>query len=230
MIDEFFDKVYILNLTRRSERKEKTIQRLEKVGIKNYEFFRAIDGQLLPAIWRQLSSHYYQNPNYLASTLSHLAIYQDALDRGFGKILILEDDCLFNQNLQSIFAQHQKDLENVDLWYFGYIPVRDDNEVWDYNIIPEWYTNNVFQPKNLWGLFAYGIRSNLMREIITKYQDTFTIELDRFLIQNIQPTSRARGLAPQLFACDVIYSDNSGYTDHSMFDRSSGFTNKEDFI
>jgi GR25 family glycosyltransferase involved in LPS biosynthesis len=230
MIDKFFDKIYILNLTRRTDRKEKTIQRFQKIGLENYEFFKAIDGRLLKPIWNQMSGHFFQNPNYLGSTLSHLSIYQDAIDRGFEKILIIEDDCYINKNLNSIWESNQSDLIDADLWYFGYIPVRDDGEVWDYNIIETWYTNNVFKPKNLWGLFSYGLRKNLMEEIIQYYQNSMTLELDRFLIQNIQPTDRSRALAPQLWACEVDYSDNTSGVDYSMFMRSTGFSNRGDFI
>jgi GR25 family glycosyltransferase involved in LPS biosynthesis len=230
MIDKFFDKIYILNLTRRVERKTNTINRLEEVGIGNYEFFRAIDGRLLPSIHKQMTGHFYQTPNYLASTLSHLSIYQDALDRGFKKILILEDDNVFNKNLQDIWNNNQKDIEDTDLWYFGYIPVTDDGKFWSYNIIEKWHTDNVFKSKNLWGLFAYGIRDNLMKEIIEYYQNSMDLELDRFLVEKIQPTGRSRGLAPQLFACDRVISDNTGIVDDSIFIRSSGFSNREDFI
>lgn len=38
------DKVYIINLKRRSDRKKLIIKELTKVGIKNYEFIEAVDG------------------------------------------------------------------------------------------------------------------------------------------------------------------------------------------
>ena len=52
------DKVFIINLERRTDRKQQTSKELERVGIKNYEFFPAIEPKNLTVIEKW-------NPNFL---------------------------------------------------------------------------------------------------------------------------------------------------------------------
>ncbi len=94
-INEYFDKIYCLNLTKRKDRMETMNERFNKMGIKA-ERFRAIPGEIvndffLNKVKNEINS-YFKNANYIATTLSHLAIMRDALDNGYKRILILEDD------------------------------------------------------------------------------------------------------------------------------------------
>lgn len=232
MINEYFDKIYLLNLRKRKDRLKKSTDKLNSLNIK-FDVFHGVDGVILNDIWKKINNSYFGNPNYLGCAISHLSIYQDAINDGHEKILIIEDDNLINKNINSLFI----DIPNWnDLFYLGYIPLSDDCSMWDYrwgiqdnNMI----TDNFFNPKNLWGLFAYGISSSLMVELVNLYNSSFPMELDRYFVNTIQPRNGCIAIAPQLFCCDDdIHSDNLGFTPPNMTQKSidSRFANFSDYI
>jgi len=222
-IQEYFDKIYVLNLKRDSERLHLIEKRLRFVDIP-FDKFDAVDGSVMNKIWIEFSksNKYFTNSSYLATTISHLAIYQDAVSKGYQKILLLEDDVRVHSNAQSIFEKNEPNIpSNWDLLYLGYIPLSDDTSRWDYNIISDRYINqNFFLSKNLWGLFAYGVSFQLMKEIIQIYNTDFPMEIDRFFVEKIQKNRPCIGMSPQLFCVDDIYSNNLGYKQEGMIERS----------
>lgn len=228
MINQYFDKVYLLNLHKREDRLIQSTKRLDNFNIK-FDKFGATDGSVMSLIWNRFNNQYFTSPNYLACCISHLSIYKDALTKGYKKILIIEDDVLINKNINSIF-----DLVNIpeweDLLYLGYIPLSDDQTMWDYSLTNP--IGNVFVPNNLWGLFSYGISNGLMSEIINIYDNSFPMELDRYFVNHIQPRGKSIALAPQLFCCQDIFSDNMNQYQYDMIRRSvdSRFANYEDYI
>jgi hypothetical protein len=233
-INSYFDKIYLLNLFRRKDRLEKSINKLNSVQL-NYSVFNGTDGTVLNHIWSKLSNPYFTNPNYLGCAISHLSIYRDAIENSYQKILIIEDDNLVNKNIQSLFDSIEIP-DWSDLLYLGYIPLSEDCSMWTYgesgiqghNMI----NNNVFRPSNLWGLYSYGIGISLMREMVDLYNSEFPMEIDRYFVRNIQKRGSSLALAPQLFCCDDnVYSDNLGYSP-SLLTRSidSRFSNPSDYI
>ena len=118
------------------------------------------------------------------------------------------------------------------LFYLGFIPLSDDQSMWTYNIVNEFYYERIFKPKNLWGLYAYGLTNDLMKEIIEMYDKEFPMEIDRFLVNYIQPRGRSIGITPQLFCCQDIYSDNMNDFQIGMVQRSvdSRFAKLEDYV
>jgi len=78
-INEFFDKVVVINLDRRTDRMEKLVPQLKELGIK-YERFSAVDAKELDI-----------DP-IVAGLKSHLQVIKDNLGK---KILVLEDDAYF---------------------------------------------------------------------------------------------------------------------------------------
>lgn len=219
-IDEYFDKVYLLNLNRRKDRLKTSTKKLEYCEIE-FERFAAIDGQVLQNVWETFNSkpHNLQNPNYLACAISHLSIYKDALDNGYSKILIIEDDCSIRKNANAEFSAIVDTLPEWELLYFGFIPLTDDCRQWTYNEfnIP---IRNIAQSKNFWGLYGYGITSELMREVVERYNVDFSMELDRFFVKEIQPRGKSYGIIPQIFAAEDGYSDNSLVVERGMMERS----------
>ena len=101
-INEYFDKIYVLNLHKRSDRWIDIDRRLKRFGIE-FERFGATDGSVIKPIWEKFQNQYFTTPNYLACAISHLSIYKDAVSKDYSKILIIEDDVLINQNIHQIF-------------------------------------------------------------------------------------------------------------------------------
>ena len=219
-IDEYFDKVYLLNLNRRKDRLKTSTKKLEYCEIE-FERFAAIDGSVFQNIWETFNSkeHHLQNPNYLACAISHLSIYQDALNNGYSKILIVEDDCCIRKNANAEFSALVDNLPEWELLYLGFIPLTDDRTEWTYrefNVV----SKNIAQSKNFWGLYGYGISSELMQEVLETYNRDFSMELDRFFVNKIQPRGKSYGIIPQIFAAEDGYSDNSLVIELGMMERS----------
>ena len=235
MINEYFDKVYVLNLLKRDSRMELMKKRLDFAEI-DHQVFNAVDGSVMRKIWEAFyeKNPIFRNSSYLGCAISHLSIYQHAIEMGYEKILIIEDDDRIHRNANSqmrLFSSQIPDWE--DLLYLGYIPLSDDCSRWDYNLCVEnFITKNVFVAKNLWGLYGYGISKNLMKEILEIYDKDFPMELDRFFVTTIQPRGKSYGVTPQIFAADDGYSDNSQITETGMLQRSidTRFANLTDYV
>lgn len=234
-INTYFDKIYLLNLFRRSDRLLESKSRLDPIGL-DYQVFNGVDGSVMNFVWGKVGNENFTNPAYLACSISHLSIYQDALSKGYGRILIIEDDNLVNKNIMGIFDELHIP-EWKDLLYLGYIPLNDDCSMWDYGRYgingENAVTERIFRPKNLWGLFAYGIGRDLMEEMVRVYNSEFPMEIDRFFVQNVQPRGGSLAIVPQLFCCqDGVYSDNLGFVPGGMTQKSVDrrFAPYEDYI
>ena len=182
-------------------------------------------------IWESFPNKQFTTPNYLACCISHLSIYRDAVDKGYQKILILEDDLLFNKNL-NLFFNIDVIPEWEDIFYLGYIPLSDDLSMWNYGLVNNFIKDRFFIPKNLWGLYSYGISNSLMKELLSIYDLMFPMELDRYFVNIIQPRNKSIGISPQLFCCQDIYSDNMGQNQVNMVIRSvdSRFAQLSDYV
>ena len=220
-MNEYFDKIYVLSLKRNTDRRELITRRLNTVGIE-FEFFDACDGQVINHIWKKLDNQRFTTKNYVACSISHLSIYNDALSRGFKRILILEDDVKPHSDIQNLFNAFKKQIpEDYDLLHLGWIPLTDDCSMWTYEIINNRFiTYNTIHSKNFWGLYAYSPSPNLMREMIDIYNDNFPMEIDRYFVENVQQQRKSISIWPQLFCHDVLVSNNNGLVDYSSLQKS----------
>jgi GR25 family glycosyltransferase involved in LPS biosynthesis len=225
-----FEKVYVISL-KNSKRREKIQKNLNQIGL-DFEFFDAYDGKIFKHLHKKLDNSYLTNPNYVACSLSHLAVYNHALECGYKKILILEDDAVPNKDFKSLLDKFEPQIPETDLLYLGWVPLSDDTKYWNYNVINDRFiSENVFEAKNLWCLYAYVISDNLMRHTIDKYNDSFPMEIDRYFVEVIQPLY-GYGVRPQLFCHDATPSSNLGYTDNSALLKSvdSRVANINDYL
>lgn len=224
MLNEYFDKIYILNLKRRDDRLKIIKKRLAFTEITNFEVFDATDGAVMHPIWKKFSeiNPFFSNPNYLACAVSHLSIYNDAISKGYKRILIVEDDVKISSTANEDFRIWSKEVpSDWDLLYLGFIPLSDDCSRWDYNVFSDRFiTSQVFSAKNLWGLYGYGISESLMKETLEIYNRDFPMELDRYFVTRIQQNKKCYGITPQIFAAEDGYSDNSKIVETDMMTRS----------
>ena len=223
-LNNYFDKIYCLNLSNEKERALKMIN-ISRAFDFTFEFFTAISGNLFDSIHKSINSSYLTNKNYVACALSHLSIYQNALDREFKKILIIEDDLLVHKNINTAF--NELVLNQIpkywDLLYLAWIPLNDDQSKWDYNIINDKFiSNNVFRANGLWSGMGYGINEKTMRWMINRFSNSFDKEIDRVLVKEVQENSdfKCYGITPQLFAGYNNFSANSNIYESGIFERS----------
>jgi len=113
-INEFFDKVVVVNLDRRTDRMEKLVPQLKELGIK-YERFSAVDAKQLNI-----------DP-IVAGLKSHLQVIKSNLGK---KVLVLEDDAYFVEGFNEKFDKVIQTLpEDWDIFYLGALVPKDVGKI-----------------------------------------------------------------------------------------------------
>lgn len=165
--NEYFDKIFVLTLPRLTERNKLVQKALSGL---NYEFFYGVDkseftleelankGLYDPDAYRS----FYKYPNditlgALCCALGHIYIYEEIIQKGYQRVLILEDDIVLNPSNLSLFPSMVAELpEDWDLLYLGY-------EKREYFGIKEWIN---LQWKKI---FPYHVQLKMNRELYQRY-------------------------------------------------------------
>jgi len=109
-VNDFFDKVIVINLDRRTDRMEKLVPQLEKLDIQ-YKRFSAVDAKKLDI-----------DP-VVAGLRSHLQVMKQIAGQ---RVLILEDDALFVEDFNEKFEKVMQTLpEDWDIFYLGALVPKD---------------------------------------------------------------------------------------------------------
>jgi GR25 family glycosyltransferase involved in LPS biosynthesis len=109
-VNDFFDKVIVINLDRRTDRMEKLAPQLEKLDIQ-YKRFSAVDGKKLDI-----------DP-IVAGLQSHLQVMKLIAGQ---RVLILEDDAQFVEDFNEKFEKVMQTLpEDWDIFYLGALVPKD---------------------------------------------------------------------------------------------------------
>jgi GR25 family glycosyltransferase involved in LPS biosynthesis len=125
-INEYFDKIYCINLDRRVDRwEENCLPQFEKIGL-DVERFSAVDGKELNLPQGSVYSA------ELAGSYSHLNALKKAKEDKVKKLLLLEDDVFFKENVNELFESLIERVPNDwDYLFFGgnhvggYLPITD---------------------------------------------------------------------------------------------------------
>jgi glycosyl transferase family 25 len=213
-LNGYFDYIYVLTLTSSIERQNNVNKVLSGL---NWSFFFGIDkANLDPSTFARDNIYDDQrhkntkrttrgmNLGEVACSLSHRSIFQDMLDKGFDRVLILEDDVLpeydnlrrFNQ----VMAQLPTDWEVMMLGYYG-----EKLSTWNYRlqrsvyrcfhrlhlfnwhkVSTNWinqiclkvYSDDVYEIGKVVGAHAYAVRANAAKKFID-YQTPVILQADR---------------------------------------------------
>ena len=206
IFDEYFDRIFVINLDARKDRWQTTLKEFEKVGITNYERFSAIKPSLndVPKAWHAgMNFHFSNNKNnYLIGAtgckMSHVAILKKAKAAGYKNILVLEDDVIFQDNAAAIFeaATQQLIADAWDMLYLSGNHIRATQ--------PE--SKNL---KKLTGTFAthgYGIQSRMYDLVINSAMD-YGREIDVYYANQIHRQYRCFCMEPHIIRQGAGYSD-----------------------
>jgi len=112
---ERYDKVYCISLKRRQDRRESFDSEVKKYDLGSYEFFEAIDGKSL-----RREDYIERIPlGNIGLTMTTIKLLKKAIRKKYSTILLMEDDCIFTDEINNI--QEYIDLvpENWDMLYFG---------------------------------------------------------------------------------------------------------------
>jgi GR25 family glycosyltransferase involved in LPS biosynthesis len=109
-VNDYFDKVIVINLDRRTDRMEKLDPQLKELGIQ-YKRFSAVDGKKLDI-----------DP-IVAGLRSHLQVMKQIAGQ---RVLILEDDAQFVEDFNEKFEKVMQTLpEDWDIFYLGALVPKD---------------------------------------------------------------------------------------------------------
>jgi len=115
ILNKYFDKVYVITMEN-SFRIPRMEERLEGV---DYEFFYGVDGATLDKT-PYMSKGSKQTRGQLGCTISHLNLYKKIVSENNEKVLILEDDCLFNGRLTNLGEYMSQLPIDWGLFYLGW--------------------------------------------------------------------------------------------------------------
>ena len=141
------DKIFIVNLERRVDRRAEMEARLSELNLpeevqSKFEFFPAVDGSTIDedfmkqgnyGVWddwknTEIPLHFYQRDirkGEIGCALSHVNIWKRVVEEGLKEVLILEDDAGFGRHFKYLFqraldfCRHVKAEDKWDLLYLG---------------------------------------------------------------------------------------------------------------
>uniref|UniRef100_A0A1I8PJ16 Glycosyl transferase family 25 domain-containing protein n=1 Tax=Stomoxys calcitrans TaxID=35570 RepID=A0A1I8PJ16_STOCA len=138
------DHIYMINLERRPERREKMFKLFDALNL-DVEYFPAVDGKkLTPEIIQELGINFlpgYEDPYHhrpmtmgeIGCFLSHYHIWQNIVEKQQKEVLVLEDDIRFEPYFRHNAMAVMEQIRNVidyDLVYFGRKRLKDTVEPW----------------------------------------------------------------------------------------------------
>ena len=117
VLADFFDKIYVINLASRQDRRDEMQVELKKIGLS----LTHPSVQLFTAV-RPTEQGDWPSIGARGCFMSHLQVLQDAEHHGYENILILEDDIDFVKEFNLRFIEVNQILNrlNWDIFYGGY--------------------------------------------------------------------------------------------------------------
>tara|TARA_R110001583_G_scaffold30023_3_gene104218 strand:- start:42 stop:659 length:618 start_codon:yes stop_codon:yes gene_type:complete len=111
-LNDYFDKIYCINLDKRTDRWKESTDEFKKWDISGVTRYSAVDGSLLNI-----------NTNLLAGEIgilkTHIDILNEAIDNEYGSILLIEDDIMFTDEILSLDKHMSLLPSKWDMIYFG---------------------------------------------------------------------------------------------------------------
>jgi glycosyl transferase family 25 len=109
----YFDKIYCINLDRRKDRWDETLLELSKWELSDsVTRFSAVDGNTL-------INDTIINNGELGILTTHINIINEAKEKGYKNILIIEDDIEFTEEILNLEQYMSSVPEDWDMIYFG---------------------------------------------------------------------------------------------------------------
>lgn len=180
LVNSYFDEVYCINQLKAKERWNSVSKRFieENIFVKRIEATTPNDIFVLDCYNNEPNQYKvpWKDENYnirtMAAYWSHLNCIGNALNSGHKKILVTEDDIIFNKNFNSMFMESILNIpDDWDIWLLGGFQYNWDHTV---KIIDKSGSSNLFyQSDCTLGMFAYAISESGMEkfnEILHNYK------------------------------------------------------------
>lgn len=202
------DKIFVINLECRRDRKEYMINELRRNEITNYEFFKGIRPTLDDVKeWNNEYCYHVKNQmldskfdkyriGCLGCLRSHVEICKLSLERGYKRVLILEDDIEFKNDYKNV-EKSMKDIKNdFDILYLSGSHLGTIENI----------SENTIQVNGTHTTGSYIIDEKIMRYIISNIEG-YEKEIDVFYSEKVQPKMRCYCCIPHITRQIVNYSD-----------------------
>jgi len=206
LLDTLFDRIFIINLDNRPEKWKQCLEQLVTHNIKNYERFSAIKPQYsqIPKNYynKLVFYHFINDPKYVTGAvgckLSHHTIVKTAKERGYKRILILEDDFEFKDNMNQILQDHEKLIRNLpwDMLYLG------GNYMASLHLV----NKNLFRATSINTTHAYAVNHTLF-DLIINDSLASGAEIDYFYRKEVHLTKQTLCINPSIITQRQGYSD-----------------------
>ena len=210
LINDYFDKIYCINLDRRKDKWNVVNKRFIQSKI-NIERFSAIDGDDIPI--DMIKKHSKLNKNEIGCMLSHYAIIKDAESKKYKRILILEDDVIFFKDFNKTFFEQIEGIKDWKLLYLG-----ASQHFWKHLE----YGKSFYYSKDDLGTFAIAIDQSMYSKILeTAPIKNMAIDKKLTVLQD-ENYKDCYTLYPNLIISDVNISDirnSQNLTKHSKITK-----------
>jgi len=193
---ERFDKVYCVNLEKRNDRLLKFETQVKDYDLGNFKKFVAYDGSKLDKTIYKTNL----KSSELGLILSNLDIIKESIENGYQKILILEDDCYFTDEVKNIDSYFDFLPDDWDMLYMG------GNHNTHVGCSPPKIINEkVIKLHNTFSTHFIGIKSTLfpvLMNVLSRYSDPLDVSYAR-----IQKSFNVYSFYPAIAKQIVDYSD-----------------------
>jgi GR25 family glycosyltransferase involved in LPS biosynthesis len=189
-LEQFFDRIYVINLKRRPDRLEKFFAGIAPYveDVNNVILVEAIDGL---AERPDLGLH----AGKWGCAMSHIKTLKLIAENQAERTLIFEDDCEFYEDFEDIFTSAIQDVpESWDMLYFGA------------NLIdhPLQIKNRIHKTTRCFAAHAYGVSKQFVENNHHIFSDYPEIDVQ---YANIQPMLNAYVIHPAICGQFASYSD-----------------------
>lgn len=214
-LNEYFDKIYLINLDKRTDRLKHAEATLSSQQIA-FQRFAAVRPRFEKLRYEYYSNFEKQYERYIIGQcgckMSHLLAVADAKANNYSRVLILEDDIEISKDIHKVFGTVLDQLEEMDcVWdmlYFGgnyqFGGFYENGKRW----FQEWVGTNVQKLKGSMLAHGYGLTSNIYDYILQNALKS-GLEIDNFYynIQQHQKQFEYYGIVPSIITTTDSKSD-----------------------
>lgn len=174
----YWDNILIINLTRRSDRKEEMIKKLQNANITKYNFLEAYDGKdefIIETFYKlkEKKNIPIVTSGHFACLLSHIKAIKLAIKNNYDYIMILEDDVFLCDDF--VNKLNNLSIPEFDMLYLGGITSRKKF------FYTEWaYSNN-----KIMGAYGYILNKTIFEDVI-KGLEKLDEYVDIYYLKSIQ--------------------------------------------
>jgi len=114
ILNQFVDNVYCINLRKRKDKLTHMLEQFKKIDLDSFKIIRGVDGEKLKINDSNIKK------GEVGCLRSHISILQDAIDRGYEKIAVFEDDIIFCDDFEKRFEYFSKNVpDDWEIMYLG---------------------------------------------------------------------------------------------------------------